>query len=235
MASGARPANTRTIRVFVSSTFRDMQEERDELVKHVFPKLRKRCAERGVTWGDVDLRWGIPDEEKGEVLSTCLAEIERCRPYFIGLLGERYGWVPESDWRRPGRGTWVAPGVSRPVRHRAGDREGGAREPRHGEPRLLLPARSRLRRHGSRGRTGRTARAALCRGDRATRCRGGRAPGWGAPAEARRPEGADSRQRGPRPRRLPRPESPRGARPRRSQRRHRPALPGGLRAGSPRA
>ena len=25
----------------------------------------------------------------------CLAEIEHCRPYFIGLLGERYGWVPE--------------------------------------------------------------------------------------------------------------------------------------------
>jgi hypothetical protein len=25
----------------------------------------------------------------------CLAEIECCRPFFIGLLGERYGWVPE--------------------------------------------------------------------------------------------------------------------------------------------
>lgn len=24
-----------------------------------------------------------------------LAEIERCRPYFIGILGERNGWVPE--------------------------------------------------------------------------------------------------------------------------------------------
>ncbi|MFQ5643581.1 MAG: AAA family ATPase [Thiogranum sp.] len=24
-----------------------------------------------------------------------MAEIERCRPYFIGLLGERYGWVPD--------------------------------------------------------------------------------------------------------------------------------------------
>ena len=45
----------------------------------------------------MDLRWGIPDEAKaeGKVLPLCLAEIERCRPYFIGLLGERYGWVPE--------------------------------------------------------------------------------------------------------------------------------------------
>ena len=29
----------RLIRVFVSSTFRDMQAERDELVKYIFPQL----------------------------------------------------------------------------------------------------------------------------------------------------------------------------------------------------
>ena len=48
-------------------------------------------------WGEVDLRWGIPDEAKaeGKVLPVCLAEIHHCRPYFIGLLGERYGWVPD--------------------------------------------------------------------------------------------------------------------------------------------
>src|SRR5450755_1646276 len=87
----------REIRVFISSTFRDMQEEREELVKQIFPQLRRLCESRGVTWGEVDLRWGIPDEAKaeGKVLPVCLAEIERCRPYFIGLLGERYGWVPE--------------------------------------------------------------------------------------------------------------------------------------------
>lgn len=86
----------RAIRVFVSSTFQDMKEERDELVKRVFPRLRKLCEQRGVTWGEVDLRWGITDEAKaeGQVLPLCLAEIHRCRPYFIGLLGERYGWVP---------------------------------------------------------------------------------------------------------------------------------------------
>jgi hypothetical protein len=88
-------AQQRVIRVFISSTFRDMHAERDELVKRVFPQLRKMCEQRGVTWGDVDLRWGIPDERKAEVLPICLAEIHRCRPYFIGLLGERYGWVPE--------------------------------------------------------------------------------------------------------------------------------------------
>ena len=90
-------SDDRVIRVFVSSTFRDMQAERDELVKRVFPLLRRRCEERGVAWSEVDLRWGVTDEQaaEGAVLPICLAEIERTRPYFIGLLGQRYGWVPD--------------------------------------------------------------------------------------------------------------------------------------------
>jgi tetratricopeptide (TPR) repeat protein len=87
---------SRVMRVFISSTFRDMQAERDELVKVIFPQLRKLCERRGVAWGEVDLRWGISDEQKSEgmVLPICLDEIQRCRPYFIGLLGERYGFIP---------------------------------------------------------------------------------------------------------------------------------------------
>lgn len=94
------PAATadRIIRVFVSSTFRDMKAERDHLVKFVFPQLRRLCEERGVGWGEVDLRWGITDEQaaEGAVLPICLEEINRCRPYFICMLGERYGWVPDA-------------------------------------------------------------------------------------------------------------------------------------------
>ena len=88
----------RQIRVFVSSTFSDMQEDRDYLVKFVFPQLRKLCEERAVQWTEVDLRWGITDEQIGErkVLPLCLEEIDRCRPYFIGLLAERYGYIPDS-------------------------------------------------------------------------------------------------------------------------------------------
>ncbi len=90
-------AEARVIRVFVSSTFRDMQAERDELAKFIFPQLRKQCEQRGVTWGEVDLRWGITNEQsaEGKVLPICLNEIQRCRPYFIGVLGERYGWIPD--------------------------------------------------------------------------------------------------------------------------------------------
>jgi len=48
----------RVVRVFISSTFRDMQAERDRLVKFIFPQLRKLCESRAVIWGEVDLRWG---------------------------------------------------------------------------------------------------------------------------------------------------------------------------------
>ena len=87
----------RVIRVFISSTFLDMFEEREELVKRVFPQLRAVCEQRAVTWSEVDLRWGITGEEaaKGRALSICLDEVDNCRPYFIALLGDRYGRAPD--------------------------------------------------------------------------------------------------------------------------------------------
>jgi nephrocystin-3 len=94
---------SRTVRLFLSSTFRDFREERDLLVKRVFPALRARLKERFVELVDVDLRWGITAEqaERGEVLPICLAEIDRARPYFIGMLGERYGWIPPASGYAP--------------------------------------------------------------------------------------------------------------------------------------
>ena len=92
-----RPAGPRReMRIFISSTFRDMQLERDLLIRQVFPAIRQLCRSRGVGFTEVDLRWGVTEQqaERGEVLPVCLAEIQNSRPYFIGLLGERYGWVP---------------------------------------------------------------------------------------------------------------------------------------------
>lgn len=42
------PPKSRVVRVFVSSTFRDLQDERDRLVKFAFPELRLRCRQRQV-------------------------------------------------------------------------------------------------------------------------------------------------------------------------------------------
>src|SRR5262245_54692393 len=106
----------RTIRVFVSSTFRDMHAERDHLNRFVFPELRSRCRRRGVEFVGVDLRWGITREEaqQGAALAVCLAEIDRCQPFFVGVVGDRYGWVPPPDaipadlFDGPGRATATA-------------------------------------------------------------------------------------------------------------------------------
>jgi nephrocystin-3 len=95
----ATPTDSRTVRVFLSSTFRDFAEERDLLVRKVFPELRRKCRERQVELVDVDLRWGITEKEaqQGKVLPICLAEVDRSRPWFMGFIGERYGWVPAPE------------------------------------------------------------------------------------------------------------------------------------------
>ena len=85
-----------TVRVFISSTFRDMHAERDHLVKVVFPELRERCAKRQLHLVDLDLRWGVTEEEaeQGKLLEVILDEIDRSRPFFVAILGERYGSIP---------------------------------------------------------------------------------------------------------------------------------------------
>jgi catechol 2,3-dioxygenase-like lactoylglutathione lyase family enzyme len=82
----------RTIRVFISSTFRDMQAERDHLVRFVFPALRAALLARRVHLVDVDLRWGVTAEQ--DAFELCRDEIDRCHPRFVCILGGRYGWVP---------------------------------------------------------------------------------------------------------------------------------------------
>ncbi|KPP60713.1 hypothetical protein Z043_121260, partial [Scleropages formosus] len=83
----------RGVRVFVSSTFRDMHGERDVLVRNVFPELQRRAAPYGLHLQEVDLRWGVTEEEAGRMVELCLAEVCRSQ-LLLGILGERYGLVP---------------------------------------------------------------------------------------------------------------------------------------------
>ena len=87
----------RQIRIFISSTFRDMHDERDYLMKRTFPRLSRIAAKRDVTVTEVDLRWGITEEESrsGKVVDICFREIDNSIPFFIGIIGNRYGWIPE--------------------------------------------------------------------------------------------------------------------------------------------
>jgi NACHT domain- and WD repeat-containing protein len=94
------PEAPRTFRVFVSSTFKDLEEERNVLLKEVYPDLRRFCADRGARFQPIDLRWGVSEEASldQQAMNICLGEIERCReitprPNFIVLLGNRHGWL----------------------------------------------------------------------------------------------------------------------------------------------
>ncbi|MEN8221080.1 MAG: DUF4062 domain-containing protein [Pseudomonadota bacterium] len=83
----------RQVRVFISSAFRGMYNEREVLIRQVFPEIRRRCFERGVDFVEVDLRWGITEHQVnlGNAVPICFQQIDLCHPYFIGLLGEYHG------------------------------------------------------------------------------------------------------------------------------------------------
>ena len=95
------PGSVPVFRVFVSSTFVDLAAERRALHKRVFPELQRLCDVLGAQFQVIDLRWGVTAEASLDqrTVALCLAEVDRCRaatrrPYFMLLLGDRYGWRP---------------------------------------------------------------------------------------------------------------------------------------------
>ncbi len=88
---------------FVSSTFKDMNYERDAIREITLPKLNAIAKKYGQSVSFCDLRWGIDtsqmSEEEGskKVLQVCLDEIDRCRPPLVIIIGERYGWIPPKN------------------------------------------------------------------------------------------------------------------------------------------
>ncbi|RJQ55518.1 MAG: DUF4062 domain-containing protein [Actinobacteria bacterium] len=95
------PQASKTFRIFVSSTFTDLEAERNALHRAVFPKLKDECAKHGCRFQAIDLRWGVSQEAglDQQAVRVCIEEIKRCqrttpRPNFVVLLGDRYGWRP---------------------------------------------------------------------------------------------------------------------------------------------
>jgi hypothetical protein len=90
--------------IFISSTFKDMQSERDHLCRYVFPRLEEELRKRRHQLEPIDLRLGVETAQLGTeearellVLKVCLTEIQRSRPFLLVVLGDRYGWVPPED------------------------------------------------------------------------------------------------------------------------------------------
>ncbi|RNA40619.1 telomerase component 1-like, partial [Brachionus plicatilis] len=84
----------KTIKVFISSTFRDFHSERDILSKTVFPLLRSKLSSLLINIYEIDLRWGITETEaeSNQTLDLCLNQVLNS-DYFINMLGARYGYV----------------------------------------------------------------------------------------------------------------------------------------------
>lgn len=95
---------TKTITFFISSTFRDMHYERDRIKKCVFPALNEEYNKKNICLQLIDLRMGIysskNDDESAavaKILKVCCEEINRSKPYLIGVLGDRYGTIPNDE------------------------------------------------------------------------------------------------------------------------------------------
>ena len=93
------PLKWENVYLFISSTFGDMHAERDYLVKRVFPQLQEWCEQRRLHLIDVDLRWGVTESAatSRNAVKVCLDFIDRCRPFFLCFLGQRYGWIPRAE------------------------------------------------------------------------------------------------------------------------------------------
>ncbi len=96
-------ARWRNIKIFISSTFKDMDAERDAIKFTVVPALNRRFRDRCIEFRVIDLRVGVntadlPEHQReNRVLDVCLQNIDDSRPFFIGLLGARYGWIPAHE------------------------------------------------------------------------------------------------------------------------------------------
>ena len=90
----------RIIRIFVSSTFKDMDFERDYLKDFILPRLNKELIQYEIFVELCDLRSGITQnfsseqEQEEFILQSCFRAIKTSHPYFIALIGDRYGWIP---------------------------------------------------------------------------------------------------------------------------------------------
>ena len=78
-----------------------MDVERDALRTLVEPKVNKYLEKYMLSVEFIDLRHSVKTdkdfneaERERQICSVCFREIDRSSPYFIGLLGHRYGWIP---------------------------------------------------------------------------------------------------------------------------------------------
>ncbi len=109
--SSKPPSELRHVKFYMSGTYKDLEEERKLVLKHVMPRLKPICDARFMSVIFMDMRFGtsqdgeIAEETASEksgtsLIERCLTELDSCLPYFICVLGNVYGHVPKKlPWR----------------------------------------------------------------------------------------------------------------------------------------
>lgn len=79
----------KTARVFFSSPFGGLEEEREELTKKYWPQLTSMCKRAGYEFVPVDMRWGITSEmsSNAATIEICLREMDRS-DMIVGFFGQ---------------------------------------------------------------------------------------------------------------------------------------------------
>lgn len=89
----------KNIKVFISSTFIDMKKERDVIAESLRKEIKTWKNDVGYDLDIIDMRWGITREDgyRGRTVPLCLRAVNHSLPFFIGLVGNKKGWMPQFD------------------------------------------------------------------------------------------------------------------------------------------
>jgi hypothetical protein len=91
----------KSLMVFVSSTFRDTEFERDILHRKILPDLQKKAQQHEIQVVFYDMRFGVKDENTKDHMTwiPCEEAIRQCFEgsdglFFLSLQADRYGYRP---------------------------------------------------------------------------------------------------------------------------------------------
>ena len=98
----------RDIKVFISSTFTDLKDERQQIVDSLIPALNAELLDDNVRLVPVDIRFPDLIDDGITAIEICLQQLKKSDAV-IGLFGNRYGTVPPALFRgaHPSRGLEV--------------------------------------------------------------------------------------------------------------------------------
>ena len=89
--------------IFVSSTFKDFQVEREIMLKDIEAEINDELHKKSIGVNFIDLRWGIDTSKGGleTVITFCIDYVNQTKPFLIVLLGDSYGSAVSKELLEP--------------------------------------------------------------------------------------------------------------------------------------